>query len=225
MEITSRKIKHYCVIDLAGSVNDDDTPMIKEVFADLLAAGSVNFVIDMSGIQHFTSHVLGTIIGMWKKLTALKGSLDIILANQELESIVRSTNLHSVIKIFSSEEDFMVAAFEKAEGAIEVTLRDKGRYKIIDIKEPLNIIVGYHELDTLLAVLLEEGHKFLALNLSSVVHLYSEVVGVIIKWVKKAGNEGGKFVLVGIDEDLKKRLTFLDLDKILEFHVTESDLA
>jgi anti-anti-sigma factor len=224
MNIQISKIKNFTILNISGSMLAENEIEFNNQLKKLINDGALHIVIDLSKVGTLTSYNIGIIVKKWKKLTAMNGSLDIILENTELRKTFQFLNLESVIKIFDSEKEFRTAALSEAKEEIVTQIRQKGEYQILDVKEPLNIFVGYRELDNLIKKLFEEGHKFIALNLADIIHIYSEVIGMMVKWSKILKKADGAFCVLHLNEDLLERLKYLELDKFLEMGVKEGDL-
>jgi anti-sigma B factor antagonist len=224
MEITTRKIKNFTVITISGSMLAENELEFSKQLEKIVNDGALHLVLNLSQVRTLTSYNIGIILKTWKKLTAMHGTLDIVLENTEVRRTFRSLNLDTVIKIFDSEEQFSSEALSDAREDITTQIRQKGVYQILDIKEPLNIFLGYKELDNRISTLFTKGHKFIALNLADIVHIYSEVIGMMIKWQKIIKNAGGFFCVLQLNEDLHERLTYLGMDKFLDLRLREEDL-
>jgi anti-anti-sigma factor len=224
VNIQTKKIKNFTVLNISGKMLAENEYDFNIQVTKIISDDILHVVFDLAEVRVLTSYIIGVIIKKWKMLTARHGTLDIILENPEIKKIFHTLNLDSIIKIFDSEEQFVSAALSEAKEEVVAQIRQKGKYQILDVNEPLNIFVGYRELDNTIDTLFIRGHLFIALNLKEIVHIYSEVIGMMVKWQKKIKNAGGSFCVLNLKENLHERLKYLELDKFFDFRVLEEDL-
>ena len=221
---TVRRLQKFTIVSISGRVLFDDEHEFERMLSEHVDFASPHLVIQLTVGLELTSYAIGVFVNLWKNLVGLHGSLDIIAEDPTLLKNFTSLNLHRVIKIFSSEKEFNATAAESTREDIVKTVRQTGKYRVVDIKEPFNVFSGFKELDMLLSALFTEKNTFIALNLADIIHIYSEAIGTIIKWHSKLKDAGGQLYLLNLNNDLKSRLDFYNLDSVLELCLSEKEL-
>lgn len=224
MNLPIREFKEYHIVDLPSSLRDENAFDLRREFMQIALTGLKHVVLNLSQVQHLSSHPIGLLVTLWKEQVRSGGTLQIIAQSQDIRQILKAMRIHSIIKVFESEEMFTREVKNAGAGAIRYEVSDAGKYRMLTIQEPLNVIGGYQELNVLLGEMFAQRKTHLALNLVNTIHLYSDVIGVIVKWNEKLIKEGGEFALVGLNSDLRSRLEYLDLDRILKFYESEKNL-
>jgi anti-sigma B factor antagonist len=67
------------------------------------------------------------------------------------------------------------------------------------------------------------GHRVLLLNLSSVVHISSEMLAKLIVLSRDLAKKGGKLCLFEVPADLRQLFTVTRLDRVFDIRDTEGD--
>ncbi len=224
MELVTREIEQYTVTQLDGSFRDEETERFSTETAKQIQAGKKDLVIHFHDVGSLSSQALGAIVSVWKKVVEAKGSLYVIAEQSRLRSIFESTNLHTIIEIFSSEEEFRKKIIDAEHPNQTPRLRTRGKYQILDVARTLGVVVEANSLDAPVSKLAEAGHTLIAVDLTDVIHLNSSTLGVLIRWNRQLKQKGGELCLLGLSKDLLYYLELVRLPKALTIYETEDEI-
>jgi anti-anti-sigma factor len=102
--ITSQKKNNNFVFFLSGDLNYDGTRKLKNAFNEALAAGEVNFILNLEGLKIISSYALSTIIKLTYLAKKSKGAVRVICPEGNVWDVFYVLELGKVIPTFSSEE-------------------------------------------------------------------------------------------------------------------------
>jgi anti-sigma B factor antagonist len=97
------------VISLTGEVDIYTAPRFKESMLELLDAGVVSLVIDLSGVTFIDSTALGVLIGGLRRVHDAGGSMALVVATPAVERILTITGLDRVFTISPTREAAVAA--------------------------------------------------------------------------------------------------------------------
>lgn len=106
---------------------------------------------------------------------------------------------------------------------MEVNLRKRGKYKIVDIDGDINEVDNYNRLKEVIVNSIENGEKFIALNLSNTTFLNSGAVSLFISWQKKLSGLGGALVIIEPPQVILEILNILCIEKIIKIYMSEDE--
>jgi anti-anti-sigma regulatory factor len=164
------------------------------------------------------------LIKLWKTQAKNGGTFSVIAPHEAVIKWFTAVRLESIIKTYRSVPEFEAAVRETRGIQYDHKIRSKVKYTVIDITEPFNIFCGYQEFNDLMESLIKNGARFVALNLTGIIHLYSEVIGAFIKWRNFFCRNDGDFCIFGLSEELRERMNDLQMDQVLDMYSAETDL-
>ena len=94
----------YTVVSPQGEIDFATGPQLKEALTELLVNGEVNLVVDLLAVDFIESTGLGALIGGRRRAHALRGSLTLVCAEDQMLKIFRITGLDKVFTIHGSIE-------------------------------------------------------------------------------------------------------------------------
>lgn len=106
---------------------------------------------------------------------------------------------------------------------MEVNIRRKNGYKILDVDGDINEVDNYNEIKEVIICSLEKGENKIALNLSNTTFLNSGAVGFFISMQKKISGEGGNFVIVEPAQVILEILRILSIERVIKIYLTEDE--
>jgi len=95
VEFTVPQILDQLVIDRA---QDELTAVIDK-------AGQPKMIISFEGVGGISSSMLGTLITLNNKITAMKGELRLAHIDPQLMTVFKITNLHKLLKIYKTTDE------------------------------------------------------------------------------------------------------------------------
>jgi anti-anti-sigma factor len=98
------------VIRPARRLNMVSAPRLGAVVGELIAAGHVRIVIDLSGTEFIDSSGLGALVSCLKKTRQAGGDLRIAGPTQQAQTVFKLTNLDRILKTVPTAE-LAAAAF------------------------------------------------------------------------------------------------------------------
>jgi anti-sigma B factor antagonist len=110
LTISTREAGGRTVVSVAGEIDVYTAPRLREEITELVAAGTYDLVIDMSGVEFLDSTGLGVLVGGLKKVRAHEGSLQLVCNQDRLLKIFRITGLAKVFVIHDTAEDALAAS-------------------------------------------------------------------------------------------------------------------
>lgn len=106
---------------------------------------------------------------------------------------------------------------------MEVSIRKRGQYKILDIDGDINEVDNYNVLKEIIVSSIDSGDKFIALNLSNTTFLNSGAVSLFISWQKKLTAIAGNLVILEPPQVIYEILRILCIEKIIKVHMNEEE--
>jgi anti-anti-sigma factor len=106
---------------------------------------------------------------------------------------------------------------------MDINIRKRGKFKILDVDGDINEIDNYNVLKEEIVKSLQEGEKNIALNLSNTTFLNSSAVSLFISWQKKVGAVGGEIVILEPQQFILEILKILCIEKIIKIYNSEDE--
>jgi anti-sigma B factor antagonist len=85
------------VLAIAGEVDLDTAPHVRERLADLADKGIRHVIADLTGVEFLDSTGLGVLVGGLKRLRSNGGSLTLVIGSDRIVRIFRITGLIAVL--------------------------------------------------------------------------------------------------------------------------------
>ncbi len=224
MDIAVRKLDPFIVMQLDGPFRDDDSAKFQTEVSRRIQQGAKDFLIHFHQVGSLSSQGLGTLVSVWKKVVEAKGSLYVVAEQSRLRSVFESTNLHTIIEIFPSEEEFRNKIIAADRHEPTPRLRSRGKYQVIDVASSYGVMVEANSLDAPLRKLVEAGKNHIAVNLTDVIHLNSSALGLLIKWSRILKEKGGELCLSGLSKDLLYYVELIRLNQAVVIYETEDEI-
>jgi len=95
------------VLTLRGELDAYDAPELRSVFADSTDVHVV--VLDLSGVSFLDSTVLGTIVGLQRRVREADGELRVVLPESEARRVFALTGLDRALDVRPTRESALAA--------------------------------------------------------------------------------------------------------------------
>ena len=92
------------VLTLRGELDAYDAPELRRAFADSTAQESRVVVLDLTGVSFLDSTVLGTIVGLQRRVREADGELRVVLPESEARRVFELTGLDRALDIRPSRD-------------------------------------------------------------------------------------------------------------------------
>lgn len=93
------------VISVAGELDLDTAPRLKQKIADVLDQGVNRLVIDLGDVSYLDSSGLGVLLGALRRLRERDGALKLVCHDGRQRRIFEKTRLTEVFEFYTSETD------------------------------------------------------------------------------------------------------------------------
>ena len=100
-------------VAVTGYVDFDAAPALKHSLVDCIEAGRSQLVVDLAEAGFIDSTAIGVLVGALKRLQESGGSLVVVCANENVQSIFELVGLDEVITLHRSRDD-AISAFARA---------------------------------------------------------------------------------------------------------------
>jgi anti-sigma B factor antagonist len=100
-------------VAVTGYVDFDAAPALKNSLVECIEDGSRQLVVDLSQAGFIDSTAIGVLVGALKRLEESGGSLVVVCANDNVQSIFELVGLDEVISLHPSRDD-AISAFARA---------------------------------------------------------------------------------------------------------------
>jgi len=87
----------------------EELDALKELCTQLQNEGYAHIVLDMAGVDHAPSLVLGSIIVLQKRMNTRQGGLAILRPTDRLKRILEITKMDRIVRIYSDEDEAVQA--------------------------------------------------------------------------------------------------------------------
>lgn len=105
MEINIKEEASITIIELAGEVDAQRSPEIKNKIKDLISEGKSRIVIDLGAVKYMDSSGLGVLVSGLKATRKENGDLKLATLQTEVQNIFELTQLNKVFEIFENQTD------------------------------------------------------------------------------------------------------------------------
>jgi len=97
--VATTQVGGYSVVAVTGELDVYTAPALEEALGDLVDAGSVEVVVDLTGVTFMDSTGLGLLIKALKWTREHGGSLRIVANSEKVLRVFRVTGLDSVLAL------------------------------------------------------------------------------------------------------------------------------
>ena len=105
ISISTYDIDDRIVVEVAGEVDVHEAPTLDAELADLIEAGSVDIIVDLSSVDFLDSTGLGVLVKGLKRAREHDGSLTVVATADRITKVFRITGLDTVIGLHATVED------------------------------------------------------------------------------------------------------------------------
>lgn len=102
LTLTTRTEGDRTVVSVGGEIDVYTAPQLREKVVELVAAGDVNLVLDLSGVEFLDSTGLGVLVGALNRVRAQDGSLALVLTQERILKVFEITGLRKVFPIHAT---------------------------------------------------------------------------------------------------------------------------
>ncbi|MFH0921073.1 MAG: STAS domain-containing protein [Fibrobacterota bacterium] len=106
---------------------------------------------------------------------------------------------------------------------MQLNVRKRGQYKILDIDGDINEVNNYNVLKEEIVRSVNQDEKHIALNLGHTTFLNSGAVSLFISWQKKVAAAGGDIIILEPPQFILEILKILCIEKIIKIHNSEDE--
>jgi anti-sigma B factor antagonist len=99
------RLDDFVVVTLAGELDAYDAPALRESFHGLLESGPAVIVLDLTRVRFLDSTVLGTILGLLRRVREAGGELRVVLPETTARRIFEITGLDAALDVRTSREE------------------------------------------------------------------------------------------------------------------------
>ena len=96
-------------VAVSGYVDFDAAPALKHSLVDCIEAGRSQLVVDLAEAGFIDSTAIGVLVGALKRLQESGGSLVVVCANENVQSIFELVGLDEIITLHRSRDDAISA--------------------------------------------------------------------------------------------------------------------
>lgn len=100
----------HTIVVPRGEVDLATNNQLREVINDLVVAGDVDLVVDLTEVSFLDSTGLGALIGARRKTHAFKGSFALVCNDEQMLRLFQITGLDKVFSIHESQDAALPAA-------------------------------------------------------------------------------------------------------------------
>lgn len=92
----------YTVVSVTGEVDVASAPKLGTMLSEVLASGCSKVVVDLTNVSFMDSSGLGVLVQHYKRFTAARGELRLVITEPRVLQVFEITKLTSVFSIFDS---------------------------------------------------------------------------------------------------------------------------
>lgn len=96
--------RHRTVVTVTGEIDIATQGQLRTKLNDLVVAGHVDLVLDLSGVSFVDSTGLGALIGTRRRVHAFHGSLALVIPDESVMKVFTITGLEKVFAIHDTLE-------------------------------------------------------------------------------------------------------------------------
>jgi anti-sigma B factor antagonist len=103
--LSTSQVEDYAVVAVTGELDVYTAPALEEALGDLVDAGTVRVVVDLSGVSFMDSTGLGLLIKALKWTREHGGALRIVANTDRVLKVFRVTGLDSVLSLHATLDE------------------------------------------------------------------------------------------------------------------------
>jgi anti-sigma B factor antagonist len=115
LEITSTEREGVTIVHMKGRLTVGEASAPREKVNELVAAGKVNIIFDLAGVDYIDSTGLGGLVICFTSIKKAGGALKLLNLNKRNIELLVLTKLHTIFEVFSEEQDAVNSFFPDRE--------------------------------------------------------------------------------------------------------------
>jgi anti-sigma B factor antagonist len=115
LEITSKEREGVTIVAMKGRLTVGEASAPREKVNELVAAGKVNIIFDLAGVDYIDSTGLGSLVICFTSIKRAGGALKLLNLNKRNIELLVLTKLHTIFEVFSDEQDAVNSFFPDRE--------------------------------------------------------------------------------------------------------------
>jgi anti-sigma B factor antagonist len=115
LEITSTDREGVTIVAMKGRLTVGEASVPREKVNELVAAGKVNIIFDLAGVDYIDSTGLGSLVICFTSIKKAGGALKLLKLNKRNIELLVLTKLHTIFEVFSDEQDAVNSFFPDRE--------------------------------------------------------------------------------------------------------------
>jgi len=94
MQISCKILGHTATVELSGELDQHSAPQVRDKLEACLDRGVTRIVYNMAGVTFMDSSGIGVILGRYRRLSSVHGSMDIVSAPESVNRILRMSGVY-----------------------------------------------------------------------------------------------------------------------------------
>ena len=111
LEIRDSLREGIYILSLKGRLTVGESNSIREKINELIAAGHVNVILDLSDVDYVDSTGLGTMVICFTSLKKHGGALKLVNPNKRNVELLLLTKLHTIFQVFTDVQEAVNSFF------------------------------------------------------------------------------------------------------------------
>jgi len=105
LETSTRNVKGYVVLDVAGEVDVYTAPNFKEALHKVIDDGQRHLIVNMEQVTYMDSSGFGTLLGALKRVRSDGGTVNLVKVSGAIDRMLNITRLNTIFNVLPSVED------------------------------------------------------------------------------------------------------------------------
>lgn len=114
-EITEKEREGISILSLKGRLTVGEASTLREKVNQLVPAGHINIILDLSNVDYIDSTGLGSMVICYTTIKKAGGILKLVNLNKRNVELLLLTKLHTIFEVFSDELDAVNSFFPDRE--------------------------------------------------------------------------------------------------------------
>lgn len=108
IDITSRSVNNYVLLEVTGEVDVNTAPSLREALLEQTLGENFNIIVDLSKVSFLDSTGCGVLIGAYRRIEDNDGSFIILSPQPAVSKVFEITKLVNIFDIRDSLEAALV---------------------------------------------------------------------------------------------------------------------
>ncbi len=109
MEFTFSESEGVTILALSGNlIGENDGLRLNDTFNEKLEDGNINFIVDLTKLQHINSSGLGVLITLLTRARKRGGEMVLVNPSEYIRNLMMITKLNTIFKVFPSKEEAII---------------------------------------------------------------------------------------------------------------------